>query len=263
MNLAGRNVLLTGATGGLGQAMARALHARGARLVLTGRRADVLEPLAEETGGRAIACDLADRAAVDALLAGAGPVDVLVANAALPASGPLDGFSEEEIERALDVNLRVPILMAKRLMAPMVERGEGQLVFVSSLSGKITSPGSALYSATKAGLRAFALGLRQDLRTAGVGVSTIFPGFISGAGMWAETGVQLPGYVRTKKPEDVADALIQAIERNRAEVDVAPVPVRVSAALANLAPELVANAQRRLGSEDISAQVAEAQRSKR
>src|SRR5205085_11760721 len=98
VNLAGAHVLLTGATGGLGQAIARALAARGASLTLTGRRAEVLQPLAEEVGGRALAADLADPAAPGRLLAEAGEVDVLVANAALPGSGALNSFSEEEID---------------------------------------------------------------------------------------------------------------------------------------------------------------------
>ncbi|MGZ8635307.1 MAG: SDR family oxidoreductase, partial [Solirubrobacteraceae bacterium] len=103
MNLAGRRVLLTGATGGLGQAVARALAARGAQMLISGRRAEVLEPLASELGGSALACDLADRDAVSRLVAEAGEVDVLVANAGLPASGALATFSVEEIDRALDV----------------------------------------------------------------------------------------------------------------------------------------------------------------
>src|SRR3954447_12183123 len=108
MNLHGRTVLLTGATGGLGQAIAPRLRDAGASLVLTGRRADVLEPLAAELGGRALAVDLADRQAVASLAAECADVDVLVANAGLPASGEALGFSVEEIDRALEVNLRAP-----------------------------------------------------------------------------------------------------------------------------------------------------------
>src|SRR5687767_2258276 len=106
MTLAGRTVLLTGATGGLGAAMARALAARGAVLVLSGRRADALEAIAVETGGRPVVCDLAEPAAPESLVRAAGEVDVLIANAALPASGPIDSFSVAEIDRALAVNLR-------------------------------------------------------------------------------------------------------------------------------------------------------------
>ena len=125
MNVDGRSVLLTGATGGIGQAIARALAARGARLVLTGRRAEVLEPLAAEVGGRAIACDLAEASEVERLLGEVSNADILVANAALPASGELDSFSVEEIDRALAVNLRAPIVLARALSHGMVARGHG------------------------------------------------------------------------------------------------------------------------------------------
>src|SRR5690242_11107727 len=92
MEIRGTTALVTGATGGIGHAIARALSASGASLVLTGRRADVLAPLADETGGRALAVDLSIPGEVDRLVAEAGPVDILVANAALPASGTLDSF---------------------------------------------------------------------------------------------------------------------------------------------------------------------------
>jgi short-subunit dehydrogenase len=263
VNLEGRSALLTGATGGIGQAIARALAARGVRLTLTGRRAEVLEPLAAEVGGRAVACDLASADEVTRLLSECSNADVLVANAALPATGMLESFSVEEIDRALDVNLRAPIVLARALSRGMVAREHGHLVFVSSLSGKAASARGSIYSATKFGLRGFALGLREDLRDTGVGVSTVFPGFISDAGMFHESGAKLPGYVAMKTPEDVAAAVVRAIERNRAEIDVAPFPLRVGTAVAGVLPELSGRVQRRLGSLDIAESMAEGQRDKR
>jgi short-subunit dehydrogenase len=265
VNLSGRSVLLTGATGGIGQAIARGLAARGARLMLTGRRADVLEPLAAEVGGRAIVCDLAEAAEVDRLLGEVGNTDVLVANAALPATGTLESFSVDEIDRALDVNLRAPIVLARALSKGMLVRGHGHLVFVSSLSGKAASPRGSIYSATKYGLRGFALGLREDLRDTGVGVSTVFPGFISDAGMFHESGAArtLPGYVALKTPDDVAAGVIKAIERNRSEVDVAPLGLRLGTAVAGLLPEISGRVQRRLGGLDVADALAEGQRDKR
>ncbi|HYH91404.1 MAG TPA: SDR family NAD(P)-dependent oxidoreductase [Solirubrobacteraceae bacterium] len=263
MNLAGRSVLLTGATGGIGQAIARALAERGARLVLTGRRADVLEPLAAEVSGRAVACDLARAEEVARLLEDVGNADAFVATAALPASGALSSFSVEEIDRALAVNLRAPMVLARALSVGMAARGHGHLVFVSSLSGKAASPGASVYSATKYGLRGFALGLREDLRDSGVGVSTVFPGFVSNAGMFHEADVKLPGYVATRTPQQVADGVVRAIERNRSEVDVAPLSMRLGAAAAGLVPELAGRIQRRLGSQAIADAMAEGQREKR
>ena len=264
MEISGRTVLLTGATGGIGHAIARALRAEGANLVLTGRRTDVLEPLAAETGATSTAVDLADRAAVDRLIEQSGDVDILVANAALPASGDIFGFSPEQIDRALDVNLRAPIMLARRLGERMAERGGGHMVFISSLAGKSGQARSSIYSATKFGLRGFAQGLRGDLEARNVGVSAIFPGFIRDAGMFAESGTKLPPGVGTSSPEQVADAVVRAIRRNDFEVDVAPLGMRVMTAFAGLAPGASARAAKRLGGlEKVGKQLETGQMNKR
>jgi short-subunit dehydrogenase len=256
-------VLLTGATGGLGNAIARGLHARGARLILTGRRAEVLEPLAAELDARALAADLGAPAAVDRLLEDAGAVDILVANAGLPGSGALDEFTVQEIDSILDVNLRAPIVMARALAPAMAARGGGHLLFVSSLSGKAGTPLTAMYNATKFGLRGFALGLRQDLREQNVGVSVVCPGFIRDAGMFADSGAKLPPGVGTRSPEDVARAVAEAIERNRAEVDVAPFPLRLGTIFAGVAPGIAATFTRKTGNDKLAASIAASQRAKR
>ena len=264
-DLTGRRVLLTGASGGIGKAIARRLHGRGAHLVLSGRRADVLDELVSDLGERAesAAADLADASAVSELVERAGEVDVLVANAGLPASGTLDSFSAEELDRALDVNLRTPMHMTHLLAPAMVKRGSGHFVYVSSLSAKVVAGGGAVYSATKAGLRAFALGVRDDLHGTGVGVTTIFPGFISEAGMWAEAGLKLPPGVGLKSPEQVAAAVLRGIERDKAEIDVAPLGLRASGKLGTVAPAAVAAVMRRAGSSELSKALARAQKSKR
>ncbi len=263
MQISGSTILITGATGGIGHAIARALHRRGGKLILTGRRIDVLEPLAAELDARALAADLSDAAEVDRLVEETGEVDILVANAALPASGRLETYTQEQIDRALDVNLRVPIVLAHALVEGMVARGHGHLLFVSSLQGKAATPGASLYCASKFGMRGFASGLRADLHASGVGVSTVFPGFIRDSGMFADSGVELPSGVGTRTPQDVARAVVQAIERDRAEVDVAPLPLRAGAAFASLAPDLAARVSRRLGAEGIAHRVAGTQREKR
>ena len=163
----------------------------------------------------------------------------------------------------LEVNLRSPIALAHALAPGMVARGRGHMVFISSLSGKSANPASSLYSATKFGLRGFALSLREDLRHDGVGVSVVLPGFIRNAGMFAEAHVELPRGVGTRTPEDVAAAAIRAIEDDRAEVGVAPLSLRLGASFASVAPELSATVARRLGSERVSRDLAEGQRDKR
>lgn len=263
MDLKGARVLITGATGGIGQTLAAELAARAGEVVLTGRRADVLEPLAERVGGRAIAADLADHHAIEKLLDEAGEIDVLVANAALPANGLLADYSVDEVDRALDVNLRAPIMMAKLAGERMAARRRGHLVFISSLSGKTASARSSLYNATKFGMRGFALAMREDLRPHKVGVSTVFPGFIRDAGMFADSGAKLPPGVGTRSPRDVARAVVRAVERNRAEVAVAPVGLRLLAVLGGAAPSVSAALQRAIGGDKIAEGMVEGQRHKR
>jgi short-subunit dehydrogenase len=262
---AGATVLLTGATGGIGQAIARALADRGARLIITGRRAELLDTLAREVDGRALRCDLARRDDLQRLAAVAESehLDVLVANAALPASGLLTELTAEQVDRMLEVNLRAPIALAHALAPGMVARRSGHMVFISSLAGKAASPASSLYSATKFGLRGFALGLRADLREHHVGVSIVLPGFIRNAGMFADAGVTLPRGVGTRTPQEVAAAVIRAIDHNRAEVEVAPLGLRLGAAFAAVAPGAAAAASRWMGSDRIAAALAEGQRDKR
>ena len=256
MRISGSTVLLTGATGGLGAAIARELHGRGAQLILTGRRMEVLEAQAAELGARALAADLGDRADVDRLLSEAGEIDILVANAALPGAGRLDDFSIEEIDRTLEVNLRSPIAMARALAPAMARRGAGHLLFVSSLSGKAATSLSSLYNATKFGLRGFALGLRPELRAQNVGVSVVCPGFIRDAGLFADSGAKLPPGVGTRSPGDVARAVAEAIEHNRAEVDVAPLPLRMGTVFAGVAPGIAATVTRKTGGDKLAVSIA-------
>lgn len=263
VQLQGSTALVTGATGGIGQAIVRALHARGATVIASGRKREVLEDLARDVAGvEPLVADLSDAAQVAALVFGRR-IDVLVANAALPASGRLDSFSSEEIDRALDVNLRAPVQMARALVPGMIERGSGHLVFISSLSGKFASARSSVYNATKFGLRGFGFALHEELRGSGVGATTVFPGFIRDAGMFADSGAKLPRGVGTRTPEDVARAVIRGIEKGRAEIDVAPLSLASGARLFGSAPGLIAAINRRLGSDPLTDAIAEGQRDKR
>ncbi len=260
MELRDATVLLTGATGGIGQAIAHTLHAQGANLILTGRRKDVLDALAAEVEGRAIVADLASRDDVAKLVDECADADVLIANAGVGGTANAVDITVDQIDHALDVNLRAPIVLAQGLGAQMAERGKGHIVLVSSLSGITGSPRSSLYNATKFGLRGFGQGIRSDLRDHGVGVSVVFPGFISDAGMFADSGVKLPPFVRTSSPQQVADGVVSAIVRNRGEVSVAPITMRMGTKLASLAPDLAAGLQRRVGSERLADEMAAGQK---
>jgi short-subunit dehydrogenase len=246
MELAGRTALLTGATGGLGREIARAVAAHDGRLLLSARRQEALEALAGELPGdghRVLPADLAEPGAAEQLSAEAGEVDILIANAGLPAAGLLADFTAEQVVRALRVNLEAPMLMARALYPAMVERGSGHLVFISSLAGKAASPRSSIYNSTKFGLRGFALGLRADLGPKGVGVSLVSPGFIREAGMFAEAGAKPPLGLGTGRPEQVGDAVVRAIRRDRAEIAVAPLQQRALAHFSLANPSIAARVQ--------------------
>src|SRR5262249_7268032 len=158
----------------------------------------------KDVAGQAIVADLADRSQLPTILAESGPLDVLIVNAAVPATGDLCEWHQEQIDRVLEVNLANPIAMTRALLPAFRTRGSGHFVYVSSLSGKVPSKGASLYSATKFGLRGFAGGLRVDLYGSGIGVSVVFPGFVREAGMFADSGASLPIGIGTVTPRAVA-----------------------------------------------------------
>lgn len=268
MELAGKRVLLSGATGGLGRAIAGELAGQGASLVLSSRREDELDRLAEILPGAAdrhqtVVADLAEPGAAEELIDRAGDLDGLVANAALPATGRLENFSSEEVHRAVRVNFESPILMARALGPKLTAKREGHLVFIASLAGKVGSPRSSLYNATKFGLRGFVFGLREDLHPEGVGVSVVSPGFVREAGMFADAGTKPPPGLGTTTPQKVAAAVVRAIGEDRNEITVAPIRQRLVAEIGYRHPEFAARVQRRGGAERIADDLAAGQADKR
>jgi short-subunit dehydrogenase len=265
MDLNGSTALVTGATGGLGDAIARALHGQGATVLVSGRRAELLDELVRDLGDRARALpgDLSSADDVRRLADEAGTVDVLVANAGLPGTGRLEEYTSEQIDRVLDVNLRSAIHLTHALLPGMLERRRGHLVYISSMAGKVASPAASLYNATKFGLRGFSLALHEDLRDTGIGCTTVFPGFIADAGMFADSQLDAPTGSGVRRPSDVADGVLKAIRKNPYEVDVSGAVPRIAAWLSGGAPAVVAAAQRAVGGEKVSGDLAEAQKSKR
>jgi short-subunit dehydrogenase len=260
MNLSGRKALLTGATGGLGRAIATSLAERGAVLSLSARNREALEAMAAElpgSGHSVLPADLAESDAAERLAAEAAGTEILVANAGLPAAGRLADFSSEQVKRALRVNLEAPMLLAQALYPQMVDAGAGHLLFVASLSGKAASPRSSIYNATKFGLRGFALGLRADLVPKGVGVSLLTPGFIREAGMFADAGAKPPPGMGTATPEQVGAGAVKAIERDKVEVTVAPLQQRAGAHLASISPALSVKVQSGSAGQKAAEQIAE------
>ena len=150
-----------------------------------------------------------------------------------------------------------------RWRRPLVARGRGHMVFISSLSGKAANPASSIYSATKFGLRGFAFGLREDLGSHGVGVSVVAPGLHPRRGHVRQDGPAPAARGRHADAGAGGPAVVTAIEHNRAEVDVAPVSLRVGAAFASVAPGAAARGARLMGSHRIATEMAERQRGER
>jgi short-subunit dehydrogenase len=225
--------------------------------VLSSRKEAELEQLARNLPGASdrhavLVADLADEGAPQRIVRDAGDLDGLIANAALPGVGSIEKVSAEELTRTVRVNLEAPMLMARELTPSLIEKGEGHIVFISSLNGKVGTPRTAIYCATKFGMRGFALALREDLHPKGVGVSTVLPGFIREAGMFHEAGVQAPPGMGTTAPAKVGRAVVTAIRRNRSEVEPATLRLRLASGIAYRHPEFAARIQRRGGAEKIA-----------
>jgi 3-oxoacyl-[acyl-carrier protein] reductase len=185
--LDGKTALITGASGGIGGAIARAFAGAGARLALSGTRMEALEALRQELGGQhgVFPCDLGDGAGVDALVgqceAQLGPLDILVSNAGLTRDGLLLRMKDEDWERVLRVNLEAYFRLARAALRGMMKRRSGRLLAISSVVGVTGNPGQANYAASKAGLIGFSKSLAQEVASRGVTVNCIAPGLIASA----------------------------------------------------------------------------------
>jgi len=264
-DLRGRHVLLTGASRGIGAYVARALAGRGARLTLVARSKDELEAVAAEVRGLgaeavALSADLARREElarlVEAAERGAGPVDVLVNNAGIEIAGHYAALDEEAIVKLLDVNLRAPMLLTRKVLPGMLARRWGHVCNVSSLAGKVGTPFNEPYSASKFGLSGFTESMRITYAGSGVGFSSVCPGFVREAGMHARTvatGVVEPRLVGATTPEAVARAMLRAIEGDVPEILVTPGPMRPLLAASALSPRLTDWAARVMGVRDFFA----------
>jgi len=245
MQISGSRILVTGASRGLGDVMARELSRRGASLVLSARSRPQLESLAAEVGGEVVVADLADRAQAESLHEIAVGCDAIVCNAGIGDDGGLDDVDPDAIDRIIDVNLRAPIQLATHYASERIAEGRpGAIVLIGSLAGIVATPGTRMYNATKFGLRGFALSFAEELHGTGVTCSLVAPGFIRDAGMFHDGGIQLPPGVRTKSPADVAAAVVRALTDAPPEVVAAPIELLAAARFGGLAPAISARVQR-------------------
>jgi len=217
--LDGKSALITGASGGIGTAIARALHAQGAAVVLSGTREAVLGALAHELGDRAHACpaDLADPAAPEALVAAAeaaaGPLHILVNNAGMTRDGLALRMKDADWQAVLDVDLTAPFRLARACLKSMLRRRAGRIVGIASIVGATGNAGQANYAAAKAGMIGMTKALAQEVATRGITVNVVAPGFIQTAmtaGLPAAQRQALTERIplgRLGRPEDVAAAV--------------------------------------------------------
>ncbi len=209
-------VLITGATTGIGRAMAVALHGQGFAVTALGRRADALADLAARAPGIAtLCCDVTDRAGLAAVLTDRR-IDVLVNNAGvMPAPGPFDRMGTEDIDRTLAVNLSAVLWLTRLVLPGMRVRGRGHIVFTGSSAGHAPGPNFAAYAAAKAGLSAFATAIRAEVAADGLRVTELVPGRVE-TGLYADvldpdTRAAMYAGDLSLQPEDVADALMAAL----------------------------------------------------
>jgi 3-oxoacyl-[acyl-carrier protein] reductase len=183
-DLSGKGALVTGASGAIGGAIARALHSQGARVALSGTRRDSLEALAGELGANAhvTPCDLADLDAVDGLMAAAaeaaGGIDILVNNAGLTRDNLALRLKNEDWQKVLDVNLTAAFRLSRDALRPMMKQRWGRIINITSIVGLTGNPGQANYAASKAGMIGMAKSLAQEVASRGITVNCVAPGFI-------------------------------------------------------------------------------------
>lgn len=233
MDLAGKRVLITGASRGIGDALARQFTQAGATVALVARSADAIAKLAADLGGTAHPADLGDPVHVAGLISHvedeAGPVDVLVNNAGIaPTTGAIQDWSSEELEQIYRVNLLSPAELCRQVIPRMVGRGRGHIVNVSSLAGVGVFPGLTAYSSTKSGLTHFTAGLRADLKKLPIGATVVELGPIPTEMLDSVNDYQptFDSFDRFYKlqlihdvpKETVASDIVEAVQKNRRHV---------------------------------------------
>jgi 3-oxoacyl-[acyl-carrier protein] reductase len=219
-DLTGKGALVTGASGGIGKAIAKALHAQGATVVISGTNKEKLEALAGELGDRVfvLPCDLRDRAAVAKLGEEAekalGKVDILINNAGITHDNLFMRMKDEEWDDVIAVNLTSVFVLTRTILRNMMRRRYGRIVNIASISGVLGNPGQPNYAASKAGLVGMTKSLAREVSARGITANCIAPGFISTPMTDALTPKQVEAIAaaipaqKFGKPEDVAAAAV-------------------------------------------------------
>ena len=219
-DLTGQVVAITGASAGMGAASAKALLARGAKVALGARRKDRLEATVAQSDGNAVAVEMdvrdpeGSRRLVDAALSKFGRLDAMVANAGIGAYGGIMDLTDEQLVEMMDINVAGTVWPIRAAVPHFLEKGEGDIVIVSSVAGLRGAGDEAVYAATKFAQVGLAGGLDRELRDKNIRVSTICPGgtateFAMGAGRTPD----MPGLANMMRPENIADAIVTVLSQ--------------------------------------------------
>lgn len=224
----GTRVILTGASRGIGESLARALAQRGAAIGLMARSKDDLEALAEAlpgSGHRALVADVGERSDVESAVESFGAADLLVVNAGVANYGPYSSLSTEDEERMTRINWMGTLHTVRAALPGMVERRRGHIVIVSSGAALRTFPEAAVYGATKAAQRGFSEGLRHELRGTGVSLTTVYPGEIR-SHLHDHDKDRMPAWYRSDDaadPDELAAKVVEGIEADKRGVYFPPI----------------------------------------
>ena len=232
MDVVGKRILITGASRGIGQCMARTFSRAGAQVILVARATSRIEPLAAELGGSYYTLDLANDSEIDGFINRVemqeGPIDVLINNAGIEIGSLLEDLSEPEISQLITTNLLSPQRLTRQVLPGMISRGTGHLVFTSSVAAITPTPGLAVYCASKAGLSKFGESLRIETKKTGIGVTVLHLGPVD-TDMWtrvadnsvfqlAQKRFKNLSTLKSVSPELVAEDTLKAVVHNRREV---------------------------------------------
>jgi short-subunit dehydrogenase len=244
-SIAGKTVLLTGASGGIGVFIARALAKEKATVIGIARSQEKLDQIRAEVefaGGKSITIpfDISRVEELPSLLQQvnevAGPIDILINNAAIEKYRPFQNYSFKDIQSILVTNLMAGMELTRLILPSMLERNSGHIVNIASGSGKKGAPYNSIYSASKAGLIMWTDAVRQELTSTNVGITVVCPGYTK-AGMFLKFGLPAPKLARVSEPKAVAIAVVEAIKQNKAEVMLDGVLTRLLFSNIQLFPE--------------------------
>ncbi|HBE43853.1 MAG TPA: ketoacyl reductase [Bacteroidales bacterium] len=247
IELKDKKVLITGGSRGIGPVIAESLKIRGAYVALAARSESGLQDVAErlsKTGSKVyiVPVDLNIQSQremlIDSVLKEVGTIDILINNAGLETEGAYVELSWTEIKETVEINLIAPMALVRLLLPSMLKNKTGHIINIASIAAKSGAPYAAVYSGTKAGLAEWTRGLRLELKGTGIHFSTIFPGYVREVGMFARFGKKSPWIIGSCSPEQVAKAVLKAIQKGKIEEIVNSRQLRYSFIINELSPKL-------------------------